>query len=327
MVAEFQYSGAASETLLAALRAAGEATRLRLLTLTARADLTVTDLTQILGQSQPRVSRHLKLLCDSGLLERFREGTWIFYRLTRNGPNAALARTLADLIPTDDSLSGGDLVRLSAIKRARAEVAANYFRENAARWDQIRSLYVPETEVEGVLRRLLAAETGDLLDVGTGTGRMLELFGPMVRSAIGIDLSREMLAVARANLDWLGLRNCQVRHADMYSLPLAEASVDVVTYHQVLHFADDPAAAIAEGARVLRPDGLLVVVDFAPHDLERLREQHAHRRLGFADQEVSGWCEAVGLRKVEIAHLAGKPLTVTIWLARAPAAAVRRAAS
>jgi len=311
----------AMEPLLAALKAAGEPTRMRLLALTARSELTVSDLTHILGQSQPRVSRHLKLLCESGLLERLREGSWVLYRIARTGLNAPLARTLADLVPAGDDVVEGDLMRLAAIKRQRAEAANAYFRKNAVRWNEIRSLYVPEVDVERVLEDLVAKRPAhDMLDVGTGTGRMLELFGPRVANATGIDLSREMLALARANIERLGLDNCQVRLADMYSLPLAEASIDLVTYHQVLHFAEEPAAAISDGARVLRPGGQLIVVDFAPHDIESLREEHAHRRLGFADPEVAEWCAAAGLKPERPIHLEGNPLTVTIWTAVKPSA-------
>lgn len=312
--------GAGSEGLLAALRAAGEPTRLRILALTARAELTVSELTQILGQSQPRVSRHLKLLCDAGLLDRFREGTWVFYRFSAGAGAAHLGRVVTGLLPAEDALIRADLLRLEAIKKARADAAAAYFRANAGRWDEIRRLYVPETDVEAVLRQQFAGRPlHDFLDVGTGTGRMLELFGPGATQAVGIDLSREMLAVARVNLDRAGLGHCQVRLADMYNLPLPAASFDAITYHQVLHFADDPAAAIAEGARVLRPGGLMVVVDFAPHELEQLRAEHAHRRLGFADTEIAGWCAAAGLKPGRVQHLAGNPLTVSVWPASAPA--------
>jgi len=204
-----------SGALLAALRAAGEPTRLRILTLTGRAELTVSELTQILGQSQPRVSRHLKLLCDAGLLDRFREGTWVFYRFSDGAGGLNLGRLLTDLIPAEDALIRSDLLRLEAIKRTRAEAAAEYFRANAGRWDEIRRLYVPESDVEAVLRRQFAGRPlHDFLDVGTGTGRMLEVFGPEVDHAVGVDLSREMLAVARANLERAGLGHCQVRLAD-----------------------------------------------------------------------------------------------------------------
>ncbi len=307
------------DEFLSRLRAAAEPTRLRLLALCARGELTVSELTRILGQSQPRVSRHLKLLVEAGLLDRFPEGTWAFYRLAQDGDCAELARKLVDMIPADDGTLGLDRERLRSIKEARAAAAAAYFRKSAARWDEIRKLYVDESEVERVLLELLPAEGGrDLLDVGTGTGRILEIFKDKVDHALGIDLSREMLTVARANLERAGLRNFQVRHGDMYKLPVASASYDFVTIHQVLHYADDPAAAINEAARVLRPGGRLVIVDFAPHELEFLRVEHAHRRLGFSDAEVKGWFGAVGLVPAHRVTLPGDPLNVTIWAADRP---------
>ncbi|HEV7369556.1 metalloregulator ArsR/SmtB family transcription factor [Arenibaculum sp.] len=302
------------EFLLTALKAAAEPTRLRLMALCAHGELTVTELTQILGQSQPRVSRHLKLLCEAGLLDRFREGTWAFYRLTQRGPGAELASTLVDQIPADDPELALDLERLEAIKRGRAEAAARYFSENAARWHEIRSLHVPEREVEQALVQLLSPGVEDLLDIGTGTGRMIELFGPKVARAVGIDASREMLAVARANLEREGLlRNCQVRQADMYQLPFASGSFDAVVIHQVLHYCEEPAEAVAEAARVLRPGGQLLLVDFSRHDLDALRVEHAHRRLGFENSEIDLWFEAAGLIGGAPVHLPGGPLTVTIW--------------
>ncbi len=304
---------------LAGLRAAAEPTRLRLLALCARGEWTVSELTRILGQGQPRVSRHLKLLVEARLLERFREGTAAFYRLAQDGGCAELAQELVDMIPADDGTLALDRQRLRSIKAARAEAAAAYFRKNAARWDEIRQLYVDESEVERVLLDLLPAKGGrDLLDVGTGTGRVLELVKDRVDRALGIDLSREMLAVARANLDRARLRNCQVRHGDMYKLPVPSASYDFVTFHQVLHYADDPAAAITEAARVLRPGGRLVIVDFAPHELEFLRVERAHQRLGFSDAEVRGWCVVVGLVPAQMVTLRGDPLTVAIWAADRP---------
>ncbi|MEI6558906.1 MAG: metalloregulator ArsR/SmtB family transcription factor [Rhodospirillaceae bacterium] len=300
--------------LLMALKAAAEPTRLRILALCAHGELSVTDLTQLLGQSQPRVSRHLKLLCDSGLLDRFREGTSARFRLAARGKAAELAETLVDTIPAENPVLGQDLERLEALKRARTAAAAGYFRDNAARWHEIRSLHAPERDVEGTLLRLLPDRgVRDLIDIGTGTGRMLELFGPRVGQAVGIDSSREMLAVARARLEQAGLRNCQVRQADMYQLPLPGASFDLAVIHQVLHYAEEPAEVLAEAARLLRPGGRLLVVDFARHTLESLRTEHAHRRLGFTDEEVAGWCRAAGLGCGPVIHLPGDPLTVTVW--------------
>jgi ubiquinone/menaquinone biosynthesis C-methylase UbiE len=310
------------EFLLGALKAAAEPTRLRLLALCAHGELTVSELTQILGQSQPRVSRHLKLLCDAGLLDRFREGIWAYYRLAERGAVAELARTLVDAIPADDPGLALDLERLDQIKRARQETAAQYFRDNAARWHEVRSLHVPEREVEEALLGLVpSGGIGDLLDIGTGTGRMLELFGPHVNRALGIDASREMLAVARVNLEKAGLRQCQVRLADMYQVPLPTSSQDMALVHQVLHYAEVPQEVVAEAARVLRPGGRLVVVDFASHDLENLRTDHAHRRLGFTDTEMAQWFALAGLEMAAPVHLPGNPLTVTLWTGRRPAAA------
>jgi ubiquinone/menaquinone biosynthesis C-methylase UbiE len=310
-------TGASMGDLLAALRAVAEPTRLRLLVLCARGELTVSELAQILGQSQPRVSRHLKLLCEAGLLDRFREGSWVFYRLSAGSAAGALSRHLVAACGEADETITLDLQRLGAIKRQRAEQAAAYFRENAARWHRIRSLYVDEREVEAALTEIFAsAQPQDLLDIGTGTGRMIEILGPRVTHALGIDQSREMLSVARVNLERAGLGNSIVRLGDMYQLPLADRSFDAVVIHQVLHYADRPAAAIAEAARVLRPGGMLVVIDFAPHALEYLRDEHAHRRLGFADDDVAGWFGAAGLEPAPPRRLPGDPLTVVIWMAR-----------
>jgi ArsR family transcriptional regulator len=304
--------------ILASLKAAGETTRLRMLGLCAQGELTVSELTRILGQSQPRVSRHLKLLCDAGLLERAREGASVFYGVAQRGDGARIARALLALLPQDDSLFQRDRQRLTAVAEERRESAARYFRENAEKWDAVRSLYVDEAEVERVLLGLVDVPEGaELIDVGTGTGRMLSVLAPRMRHAVGVDLSREMLSVARANLERGGLRNCVVRQADMYNLPFPPASFDIATIHQVLHFADRPADVVAEAARVLKPGGQMLIVDFAPHDLEYLREEHAHRRLGFSDGQVRDWCKGAKLDLRETRRLDGDPLTVCVWQARA----------
>jgi ArsR family transcriptional regulator len=309
--------------LLSGLKAAAETTRVRVLALCAQADLTVSDLTEVLGQSQPRVSRHLKLMCEAGLLERNQEGSWAFFRMARTGSGAALAAALIRLLPGDDGALARDHARLEAIRQARAEQASAYFRANAAEWHRIRSLHVDDREVERALVASLAMGKGDsLLDIGTGTGRMLELFGPKIAHGIGIDASREMLALARANLDRAGLRHCAVRLADMYRLPLADASFDAVVVHQVLHYAEHPDQVIAEAARVLRSGGRLAIVDFAPHGQDELRSKHAHLRLGFPDEEIQGWIAASGLAAETAQHLAGQPLTVSIWIGRRPAETV-----
>lgn len=309
------------EKLLGGLRAAAEPTRLRLLAICAHGELSVGELTQILAQSQPRVSRHLKLLCDSGLLSRFREGTSAFYHLAKEGAPGRLAQMLVDEIPAGDAVAALDLERLAGIKQDRAEAAAKYFQAVAPKWDEVRSLYIDEREVERILLDLVpAGGDGELLDIGTGTGRIVELLAPHVDRAIGVDLSRSMLAFARAKIEDANLPNASIRQSDMYQLPWPAASFDIVTIHQVLHFADEPADVIAEASRVLRVGGHLIVVDFAPHELDRLRTEHAHRRMGFGDAEVNAWCRRSGLAPDEPIHLPGDPLTVTIWSAKSAAA-------
>ena len=309
------------DTVLAALRAVGERTRLRIVALLGRGELTVSELALVLGQSQPRVSRHLKLLVDAGLLERLPEGTSVFYRLADQGDSAALARAALSYLAPEDPVLAADGHRVDAVRRARAAAAAAYFSTAAVDWDRIRSLHVDEREVERTMLDVLGdAPLGDVLDVGTGTGRVLALLAPRARRAVGIDLSPAMLGVARAALDPAAHANVQVRHGDMYHLPLGHAAVDLVVFHQVLHYADDAAAAVAEAARCLRPGGRVLVVDFAPHQVEELRTEHAHRRLGFTDREVASWFRGVGLEPAEPRRLPGDPLTVCVWLARAAAA-------
>ncbi len=309
----------AMDTLLAALRAVAEPTRLRLLSLCAEGEFTVSELTQIVGQSQPRVSRHLKQLSDAGLLQRLPEGSWVFYRLAGETPAGQLARHIVGQLPGSGTTLEQDRERLAAVRRARAAAAQGYFNANAGRWDEIRSMQVDDGLVEGRLLSMLPPDgLSALLDVGTGTGRILELYGERGVAGVGVDLSHEMLSVARANLSRSGLANVYVRHADMYRLPWPAPAFDAVTFHQVLHFADDPAAAIAEAARVVRPGGRVVIVDFAPHDVEALRTDHAHRRLGFADGEVNDWLVEAGLEPGDPATLPGNRLTVALWQARRP---------
>ncbi len=308
--------------LNAALKAAGEETRLRVLALLAEAELTVSDLTDILRQSQPRISRHLKLLAEAGLVERFREGTWAFFRLAEHGGGAELARALLERLDPADHTIARDRARLASVRQARAAAAQAYFRAHAAEWDRIRKLHVADDAVEEAIRAALADKpVRSLLDLGTGTGRMLELFGPEIERGLGLDLSLDMLLLARDRLERAGLKHCSVRQGDIYDLPIGNDSFDVVIVHQVLHFLDDSARAIKEAARVLRPGGRLLVVDFAPHEQEFLREQFAHRRLGFAPETVAQWMTASGLEPVLHKSLAPEPgsegeIAVSLWLAR-----------
>jgi ubiquinone/menaquinone biosynthesis C-methylase UbiE len=311
---------------LAALRAAGEATRLRILALLAGAELNVKDLTQILAQSQPRISRHLKLMAEAGLITRFREGSWVFFRVADSGPEGALARAIVASLDPADLTIARDQARAEAVQKARAEAAQLYFKAHAAEWDKIRTLHVADAQVEAAMDEALGQGPFEfLVDLGTGTGRILELFGPRASRTLGFDLNHDMLAYARMKLERAGLAQAQVRHGDLYNVPLQDGAADAVVLHQVLHFLDDPAAAVAEAARVLAPGGKLLVVDFAPHELEFLREQSAHRRLGFSRDQLGRMLQGTGLKLERFRELSpgqseGK-LTVSLWLGVKPVAA------
>ncbi len=312
------------DELLAGLRAVAEMTRLRILFALSHGELNVTELTQVLAQSQPRVSRHLKLMAEAGLISRHKEGNWVLFRQREEGRGGALARSLVEMLPGHDAQLKQDLLRLDEIRRQRQEAATNYFAENAAQWERLRSLHVQENEVEAALLELLGHKKFDtLIDLGTGTGRMLELLSPLANKLLGVDQSRDMLAIARAKLEAKGLKHTQIRQGDIYALPYADASGDLVTIHQVLHFLDDPQRALLEARRVLKSGGTLVVVDFAPHELEELRSAHAHRRLGLSAEQMSGFLVRTGFTLKEHQVLpppwlkSGPGLTVSLWLATA----------
>lgn len=308
------------DALVTQLKALAEPTRLRVVALLARGELTVSELVQILGQSQPRVSRHLKLLTDAGLAERLPEGAYVFYRLTDHGGGRKLAEIVRDMVPENDAVLSRDVSRLVAIKEARAVAAQAYFESVALDWDKIRELHLSDQEVEAAMRQFAGDGPFELMiDVGVGTGRMLEVFSDRIARGIGVDINHSMLNVARLNLEKAGLQHCSVRHADVGALPFDNGVADLVTVHQVLHYLDDPALAVTECARVLKPAGSLMIVDFAPHQLEELREEYYHRRLGFSDEEMADLIERAGLRLQHHAalHPDGKrgQLTMKIWVA------------
>jgi ArsR family transcriptional regulator len=310
------------------LKAVAEPTRLRLLALLARGERNVKDLTRILNQSQPRISRHLKLLAEAGLVERAPEGSWVYFRVAETGPGREVASLILQFLDLKDAVIVRDRDRAQSVQEERQATAQSYFRSHAAEWDRIRALHVAEAEVEAAVLDAVGLGPFDfLLDLGTGTGRMLELFGAHFRRGLGLDLNPAMLAYARAKLERAGLMNAQVRQANLYDLPLADRSADAVVMHQVLHFLTDPQRAVREAARVLAPGGRLLIVDFAPHELEFLREDYAHERLGFAGPLIAQWFADCGAELIETRDLApgaaghGGKLTVSLWLAGRPEAA------
>lgn len=313
------------DSFLTEIRALGEETRLRIALLLSRGELTVSELTQILQQSQPRVSRHVNILADAGLVEGHREGAWVFYRLN---PASVLLDGLAELLPRlhqgHDEALAEDATRLSEVMVARAAVAADFFQRNAESWERLRRLHTPESDIEQKMRELAGdAPVEKFIDLGTGTGRMLIVFRDLYEKAIGYDVSREMLAVARTLLSDAGVENAQVRQGDMFELEDQHGSADFVCIHHVLHFLSDPAAAVKAARRLLRPGGRMMIVDFAPHELEHLRADYAHRRLGFSDADAKGWARACGLAVGGSETLTPGAdeqdrLSVKLWLLKAP---------
>ncbi len=312
------------QTSVSALKAIAEPTRLRLLVLLASGELNVKDLTGILGQSQPRISRHLKLLSEAGLVERAPEGSWVYFRLADGGQGGALARLVLEAVDPADPLLVRDRRRVEALRQERDRAAQAYFQAHAGEWDSIRALHVAEAEVEAAIAEILGPGPFDfLLDLGTGTGRMLELLRDRYRRGLGVDSSPAMLAYARAKLESSGIWHAHVRQGDIYDLALADQAASAVLMHQVMHFLSDPPRAVREAARVLAPGGSLLIVDFAPHELEFLREQFAHERLGFAREQVAHWLADCGLEVTEMRDLVPAQggtakLTVSMWLAGRP---------
>jgi ArsR family transcriptional regulator len=311
------------DRLLDIFRALGDPTRLRIFALLRRMELSVGELAQVLGQSQPRVSRHVRILADAGLTARRREGSWVFLALAEDPRNEPL---LAAIEQVSADWAEEDAARLAQVRAERAEAAERYFAAHADDWDAIRSLYVPEQQVEAAMAVLLNRRpVGRLVDLGTGTGRMLELFGSKAARALGVDRSPEMLRLARAKLAD-ALPAAELRQGDLTALPLGDGIADTVILHQVLHFVPQPGTALAEAARLVADGGRMLIVDFAPHEREELRTRDAHQRLGFSDQQIAGWLQAGGLELTRVKELEGGELTVKLWLAERPSLARKEAA-
>lgn len=305
-------------SLLATFHALADPTRLRIVVLLGAMELAIGELVAVLGQSQPRVSRHVRILVEAGLVIRQREGAWVFLQLNQLGEQAGLTKLMADWPQTDAAraAASGDLAALNQVRAERTDAAHRYFADHAAEWDAIRARHIGEEQVEAAMLALMhRRRLGHLLDIGTGTGRMAEIFSPIAAQITALDRSPEMLRIARAKLADRAVAVTLVQ-GDFLALPLAATSVDTVVMHQVLHFAPEPGRVIAEAARVLNPGGHLLIADFAPHDQEDLRTLAAHARLGFSDAQMRGWFASAGLLLEASETLPGDPLTVKLWLAR-----------
>lgn len=298
------------ETIFASL---ADPTRLRILLLVRDLELAMGELADVLDQSQPRVSRHVRILAEAGLVERHKEGAFVFVR-PANGPVPCVMLEAIGRLCNDRDPIAAERVRLAAVRAGRQKTVDDWFRDHADEWDLLRRLGGPDGAVEAaIVEAARHPAVGRLLDIGTGTGRMLELLADDAELAVGIDRSPEMLRLARAKL---ADRPVEVRQADMRALPFESGAFDTVTMHHVLHFADQPADVVAEAARMVAAGGKLVLADYAPHDREELRTRYRHLRLGFEDSQVAGWMQAAGLVPRVVAHHAGPELAVALWEGR-----------
>lgn len=307
----------------ALFKALADPTRLRIARLLATMELAVGELAQVLGQSQPRVSRHAGILCDAGFAERRREGSWVFLRGAGAGEDAsalvaALERALAIAEELDPAFAQGcedDRRKLAAIRSSREDAASQYFARHAGDWDELRALHSSDGDVEAQLVAALGDhDLGAVLDIGTGTGRMAELFAQTGARVVALDKNLEMLKVARAKLQHLPTGKVDLVQGDFAQLPFDGASFDTVLLHQVLHFAPDPETALTEAARVLRAQGRIAIVDFAAHNREELRSRHQHARLGFSDRQMAGLLRRSGFTTRDPIALDGGELVVKIWI-------------
>ena len=321
----YDFMQADPDLLVDALKAAGEPTRLRILALLRRGDLAVGELVDILDQSQPRLSHHLKTLTTAGLVERLPEGSWVFYRAQTQGWAGRLLHALFAELDVASEPFAQDALALQSVRAQRAESAESYFSNIADNWDRLRTLHYPETAIEAAILDIVGTQRRDrLIDLGTGTGRMLALLAPHAQDAEGLDLSHHMLTVARANLNRAGVTNARVRQGDVTATPFDSGSADLVIVHQVLHYLEQPEDLITEAARILKPGGQVLVVDFAPHDLEFLRETQGHRRLGIRETDMATWADAAGLDlqtplRFDPPASLDQGLSVLIWTATRPA--------
>ena len=291
-----------------ALRAISEPTRFRLTRLCAQGELTVSELMRIVGQSQPRVSRHLKLLQDAGVLESFREQHWVFYRVAQNSPSQQLVSDLLQHLPADDDLMDFDQTRLNELRDARAKLSEEFVETEVPDWLRLHEYHGDELRFGDAVRDALAGrEVGHLLDIATGTGRMLKIAGPLAESGVGIDLSKKMVMVARNALAEADLPHLTVRQEDMYQMRFPARHFDTVTIDQVLYFASNPDALIREATRVLKPSGRLLLVAFT-----EAANAKTPPAVSIAISDIRSWLEDAGLKIVTTNVLPGDVLDISL---------------
>ncbi len=302
-----------------ALKTLGHTERLRILALLSRGELTVSELVQILKLSQPRVTQYIISLETAGIIERLKEGSWVFSRISRGNEavSAIVATTLATL-PQNNPVMQQDLKRLEDVRAERSKAAEAFFASVANDRSQLGDEYLPQADIEAKMRELLGAGPFDyMVDLGTGTGRMLEVFSDRILRGSGIDNNAQMLKVARSKL--AAREHIAVRQGDLLAAPLADGVADLVSLHQVLHYLEDPQEAITEAARLLTPGGQLLIVDYEDHDRDEFRTDYAHRRLGFSDTDMRNWLSAAGLSltAVETIPTRDNRPDVRIWISTA----------
>ncbi|CAM3630178.1 ArsR family transcriptional regulator [Litorimonas haliclonae] len=309
------------ENFAAALKTMGHVDRLRILALLARGELTITELVQILGLSQPRVTQYIKSLESVEIIERLREGSWVFSRLKRGNPALTkLVETTLQTLPQNEALLLSDMRRLNEVRDARSRVADAFFARVAQNSDQLGDEYLPQERIEDALLKISGDGPFDfMIDMGTGTGRMLELFSGRITRGAGIDSNPDMLKVARHKLAPDQFGHISVQQGDLHATPFRENTADLVTLHQVLHYLDDPREAIYEASRLLTRDGQLLIVDFEAHTEDHFREDYAHRRLGFTDLDITEWAKWADLQiKIETKLSNNNNPAIKIWKAVKP---------
>lgn len=291
--------------MLDLLKALADPCRLRLVAVLLRAEFTVQELTQILDMGQSRISRHLKILSEAGVLSVKRQGTWSYYRVGEDSAffcaiRPAFERELEQLPQRRE-----DLAAVALALEARRRRSLEFFDQHARTWDVLSRTLLPVPQYQERLLSLVPT-VDTLLEIGVGTGALLPDLSRRAAKVIGVDHSPAMLDEARRRLDHAGNSAAELRLGEMTHLPLADGGAGCVVANMVLHHAADPQAVLAEITRVLKPGGILVLADLARHEREWAREQLADQWLGFEEEELRGWLQGAGLGSIVIERVAAE---------------------